>query len=68
LSQCKKYHPSENLKFNNLSISQNLKLRDLMGKILRIFYKQNFTPNTSGCYGLTGKNIGHIQKEKKNNL
>jgi len=28
----KKYHPSENLKFNNLGIFQSLKLRNLMGK------------------------------------
>jgi len=33
LSQFKKYHPSENLKFNNLGIFQSLKLRNLMGEI-----------------------------------
>ena len=39
-------HPSGNLKFNNLSIFQSLKLRNFMGKILRISLKLNFTPNT----------------------
>jgi len=34
LSQFKKYHPSGNLKFNNVAIFQSLKLRNLMGKIL----------------------------------
>jgi len=52
LSTFKKYHPSGNLKFNNLGIFQSLKLRNLMGKILRISLKLNFTPNTLGCYGL----------------
>jgi len=52
LSQFKKYHPSRNLKFNNLSIFQSLKLRKLMGKILRISLNLSFTPNTLGCYGL----------------
>jgi len=33
LSQFKKYHPSGNLKFNNLSIFQSLELRILMEKI-----------------------------------
>jgi len=28
-------------------------LRNLMGKILSIALKLNFTPNTLGCYGLT---------------
>jgi len=32
---------------------QSLKLRNLMGKMLRIFHKLNCTPNTLGCYGLT---------------
>jgi len=36
LSQFKKYHPSGNLKFDYLGIFQSLKLRILMGKILRI--------------------------------
>jgi len=48
-----KYHPSENLGFNNLSILQSLKLRNLMEKILRISHKLNFTPNALGCYALT---------------
>jgi len=43
LSQSKKYHPSGNLKFNNLGIFKSLKLRDLMGKILRLSLKLNFT-------------------------
>jgi len=32
LPQFKKYHPSRNLKFNNLRIFQSLKLRTLFGK------------------------------------
>jgi len=52
LSKLKKYHPSGNLKFNYLSFSQSLKLRDLMEKILSISLKLKFTPNTLGCYGL----------------
>jgi len=42
----KKYHPSGNLKFNNLGIFQSLKLHNLMGKIFLISFKLNFTPNT----------------------
>jgi len=45
LSIFKNYHPSGNLKFINLGIFQSLKLRNLMGKILEIFLKQNFAPN-----------------------
>jgi len=52
LSQLKKYHPSENLKFNYLGIFQSLKLRILMEKIVSIFRQLYFTPNTSRCYGL----------------
>jgi len=52
LLQFKKYHPSENLKFNNLGIFQSLKFRILMEKILPISLKLNFTPNTLGYYGL----------------
>jgi len=52
LSQLKKYHPSGNLKFNNLGIFQSLKLRNLMGKFLQISLKLNFTPNALGWYGL----------------
>jgi len=33
-SEFKNYHPSGNLKFNHVGISQSLKLRNLMGKIL----------------------------------
>jgi len=53
LSQLKKYHPSGNLKFKYLGIFQSLKLRILMGKILSISLKLNFTPKTLGCYGLS---------------
>jgi len=53
LSQFKRYHPSGNLKIDNLGIFQRLKLRTLMGKILRISLRLNFTPNTLGGYGLT---------------
>jgi len=52
LSQLKKYHPSGNLKFNYLGIFQSLKMRNLMGEILLISLKLNFTPNTLGFYGL----------------
>jgi len=51
LSQLKKHHPSGNLIFNNLGIFQSLKFRILMGKFLQISFRQNFTPNTLGCYG-----------------
>jgi len=60
LSQFKKFHLSENLKFNNLGIYQSLKLRNLMGKILRISFKLNFTPNTLGCYGLSIYHIVYV--------
>jgi len=53
LSQSKKYHPSEDLKFNNLGNFQSLKFPILMKKILPISLKLNFTPNTVGSYGLT---------------
>jgi len=52
LSQLKEYHPSESLKLNYLGISQSLKLRISMEKILLISLKLNFTPNTFCCYGL----------------
>ena len=52
LSQLKKYHPSGNLNFDGLGISQSLKLRNLMGKILRVSLLLNFTPNTFGSYTL----------------
>jgi len=51
LSQLKKYHPSGNVKFNNSSIFQNVKLRILMEKILPISLELNFTTNTLGCDG-----------------
>jgi len=53
LSQFKKYHPSGNLKFNNLGIFQSLKLRILVGKIPPITLKLSFTPNTLSCQGLS---------------
>jgi len=46
LSQFKKYHPSGNLKFNKVRISQTLQLRNLMGEILQISFETNFSPNT----------------------
>jgi len=49
LLHLKKYHLSDNMKFDNLGIFQSLKLRNLMGKILQISLKLNFT---LGCYGL----------------
>jgi len=49
LSQLKKYHPSGNMKFNNLGIFQSLKLCNLTGKILQISVKLNFFPSTLGC-------------------
>jgi len=53
LSQLKKYPPSGNLKCNYLGIFQSLKLHILMEKILSISLKQNFAPNTLGCFGLS---------------
>jgi len=57
-SQFQKYNPSGNLKFNNLGIFQSLILLNLMGKILQISLKLNFTSNTLGCYGLMNINEG----------
>jgi len=51
-SQFKKYHSSENMKFNNLGIFHFLKLRILQEKIVLTSLKLNFTPNTLGCYEL----------------
>jgi len=45
-----KYHPSGNLKFNNLGTFQSFKLRNFMGKIPQISLKLNVTPNTLGCW------------------
>jgi len=56
LTQFKKYHPSENRKFNNLGIFRSFKIRISMEKILPISLKLNFTPNTLGCYGLGAVN------------
>jgi len=50
LSQFKKYHSSENLKFDNLGIFPSLELRILVEKVLSISPKLNFNPNL-GCYG-----------------
>jgi len=63
LSQFKKYHPSGNLKFNNLRIFQSLKLRNLIGKILRISLKLNFNPNTLFCFGLRSLILAISQKK-----
>jgi len=53
LSKIEKYHPSVNLKFNNLGIFKSLKLRNFMGEILQISHKLNFSPNTlDRCFGL----------------
>ena len=53
LSQFKKYHPSENLKFNNLGIFQGLKLRILTEKNPYYFSLSWISLlNTLGCYGL----------------
>jgi len=59
LSQFLKYHPSGNRKFNYLGIFQSFELRIVLYRILSISLKLNFTPNTSGCYGLknTEENI-----------
>jgi len=43
LSEFKNYHPSGNLKVNDLGIFQSLKLRIVMEKILSISPKLNFT-------------------------
>jgi len=52
LSQFKKYHPSGNLKFNNIGIFQSLKLRILMERNFPISLELNLTPNTLSGYGL----------------
>jgi len=57
LLQFNKYHPSGNLKFNNLGIFQSLKIRILTEEILPISLKLNFTPNTLGCYGFNVNGI-----------
>jgi len=50
--QLKKYHPSRNLKFNNLRTVKSLHMRILVEKIVSISLKLNFTPYTSGWYVL----------------
>jgi len=66
LSLFKKYYPCGNLKINNLGIFQSVELCILVGKILPISLKLNFTPNTLGClmrlfvslsYGNQDKNV-----------
>jgi len=52
LSKFRKYHPSGNLKLNILGTFQSLRLRDSMGKMLRISLELKFTPNTLGSHGL----------------
>jgi len=47
----KKYHPSGNMKLNNLGIFKSLELRFLMEQILPISLKKNFTPNTWAVMG-----------------
>jgi len=59
-----KYHPSGNMKFNNLGIFQSSKLRMFMEKILSMSLKLNFTPNTLGCYGLIRAVISLISGEQ----
>jgi len=51
LPQFKKYHPSGNLKLNNLDIFQSFKFRIFMGEILPMSLKLNFTPNPLGGMG-----------------
>jgi len=51
LSQFKKYHPSVNLKFNDLGTFRSLKLLIIMEKNLSISLKLNVTL-TLDCYGL----------------
>jgi len=52
LPQFKKYHPSGNLRFNNLGFSQSLKLRILVENSLPISLKLNVTTITLGCFQL----------------
>ena len=56
----KEYHPSGNMKFNNLDTFQSLKLRILMEIILPVSLKLNFAPNTLGCYGLKRSDSSHM--------
>ena len=57
MSQFDKYHPSGNLKFNNLGIFQSLKLRILMEKFLSISLKLNFAWFHSKYFGLLWVNL-----------
>jgi len=50
------------MKFNNSGIFQSLKLGILVEKIFPISLKLNFTPITSGCYGLINININCLKK------
>jgi len=49
LSQFKKYYTSGNLKLVNVGILKSLKFRILMGEVLPICLKLNFTRNIFGC-------------------
>jgi len=57
LSQFEKCHPTGNLKYNNLGNISILKFRILLGKLLSISLKLNFSPNTLGCYGFNPKQV-----------
>jgi len=46
------YHPRKT-EINYLGISESLQLRITLEKFLSSSHKLNFTPNTSGCYGLS---------------
>jgi len=59
------------MKLNYLGISESLKLRILMEKILPIALKLiNFTPNTSGCYGLNSDatKVKSLIRKKKSSV
>jgi len=62
LFQLKEYHTSGNKKFNNLGIFQRLKLRNLMGKILRMSLWLNFPTNTLGCCGLSLEMFDEVER------
>jgi len=68
LLQFKKYHPSGNLKCDNLGIFLSLKLRILTEKILQISLKLNFTPNSQGGYGLMQRNFVKPELTAYNNI
>jgi len=51
----KRYRPHENLKLKFFGIIRSLKLRSIMGKIILISPKLDFTLNSLGCYELKWK-------------